>query len=277
MKSIVIILITVACFITHTTAQTLNEYQQITSGCLGQEDYECIELHLLSAISNTDEGYKDLYLLYTNMGVAQKKQGKLNEALVSYNKAYSLKNNSHEVLAYRASLKRQMNDLNGSLSDYNSALKLLPTNGDLLFNRAQTEIMLGDTLGAEKDYMKITELYPMNFRALTSLTNIRLAREEFELVLSTYAELISEYPAEPVLYNNRAVTYLKMKNYVNAMKDVNEAIKIDENFGPAYVTKAEILIVMDEKRYVLRNLQRAVKLGEETNYVFRLIDECNKY
>jgi len=277
MKKIVIILITVACLATTATAQTINEYQQMASDCFDEEDYTCVEINLLTAISIADEGYKDLYLLYVNMGVAQKKQGKFSEALDSYNKAHRLKANSPEILAYRAALKRQMNDLDGSLSDYNKSLKILPTDENLLFNRAHTEIMLGDTVEAEQSFLKITELYPTNFRALTSLTNIRLARSEFDSVLSSYTELISKYPSEPMLYNNRAYVYYKMKNYAKAMEDVNTAIKIAEDFGATYVTKAEILIAMGERKHALQNLQLAVMLGEESNYVFGLIDEFNKY
>jgi tetratricopeptide (TPR) repeat protein len=58
---------------------------------------------------------------------------------------------------------------------------------------------------------------------------------------------------------------------------LKKAIELGKSYGNAYVTKAEILIAKGDRKKALKNLQKAVKLGENSNYVFDLIDECNKY
>jgi tetratricopeptide (TPR) repeat protein len=68
-----------------------------------------------------------------------------------------------------------------------------------------------------------------------------------------------------------------MKDYEKAMVDIEKAIELGKSYGNAYVTKAEILIAKGDRKKALKNLQKAVKLGEDSNYVFDLIDECNKY
>jgi len=258
-------------------AQSYDDYQQKVSECFSKKNYKCAEENLQASIQLVGEDFGNIYLLYSNLGTAQRRQGKYEDALASYDKAYKLRNNSSSVLSNRASLKRQMKDLDGSLDDYNKALEIAPNERALLLNRSQTKKMLSDTLGAEQDLLKMLDLDPKDFQALTNLTNIRVARGEFDLALSTYDKLISETPAEPILYNNRSDVYLKMANYDKAIVDVEQAIKLEKKYGNAYVTKAEILIAMGDRKKALKNLQKAVKLGENSSYVFRLIDECNKY
>jgi len=67
-----------------------------------------------------------------------------------------------------------------------------------------------------------------------------------------------------------------MKDYEKAIVDVDKAIDLDPKYTNAYVTKAEILIGMGDKKKALKSLQNAVKLGENTTYVYKLIDDCNK-
>lgn len=255
-------------------AQTIDEYQQKLAECFSTGDYKCAEENALASISIADENYSKLYLLYANLGTIQRRLGKMDEAMISYNKACEL-NCAPSVLANRASLKRQMDDLEGSLADYNQAVEYKPTDEDLLLNRSVTKKMLGDTIGCEKDLVLILQLNPGNYKAFTNLLNIKVENGEYQYALEKYNEMISNHPNEALLYNNRADVYLKMKSYDQAFDDINTCIKMAKDYDNGYVTRAEIFMATGNKKKALKDLQEAVKRGNNTTHVFQLIDECN--
>ncbi len=258
-------------------SQTFSEYQQKVAECFSKQNYKCAEENILATISIVDDEFSNLYLQYTNLGTAQRRQDKLEEALQSYNKAYALNDHSAAVLSNRASLKRKMKDYEGSHEDYTSALELDPLNDDLFASRSNTSMQMGDTISAEKDLLAAVHFNPKNYKALTNLTNIRVYRGEYDLALETYDELLSEHQFDPILFNNRADVFLKMKDYENAMLDVNKAIELKKSYGNAYVTRAEIHMALGDYKKALKELQKATKLGENSSYLFDLVDECNAH
>jgi tetratricopeptide (TPR) repeat protein len=277
MKNI-LILLTVLCFSLSTTinAQSTKYYEQQISECVSKGDYNKAEGILKKWISEVPADSEHLYLLYTNLGTMQRRNGKKEEALNSYNKAYELTKDKIIVLSNRASLKRQLDDLSGSLEDYNNAIEI-EENENLLMNRSYTYKLLGDTLACETDLLRVLEISPNNFMAMTNLMNIKVHRGEKKEALDFYNKTILKNPGEPLLYNNRADVRLKLGDYENALIDVNKAIAMEKKYDNAYVTRAEIYIAMGDRKRGLKDLQKAVKLGNSSTYVIELIDECNRY
>lgn len=54
---------------------------------------------------------------------------------------------------------------------------------------------------------------------------------DFAGAVKSYSESIKRDPSEPKGYNNRAAAYTKLVAFPEALKDANEAIKIDPKFG----------------------------------------------
>ncbi|MEZ5069912.1 MAG: tetratricopeptide repeat protein [Bacteroidales bacterium] len=257
-------------------AQEAKDYQQLVSECIGNSDYKKAEQYMLEWIDSKDPSNDQLYILFTNLGTIQRRQGKSEAALQSYNHALELQPRSVEVLSNRASLKSVMKDYAGSLEDYNLALAL-EVNEKLLMNRAHVHKILGDTTLAEKDLLHALEINPDNFMTLTNLMNIKVGRKQYQEAMQFYDKSISEHPGEPILFNNRADLFLKMKEFDKALVDVNRAIDLEKEYDNAYVTRAEIYIALGDRKKGLKDLQKAIKLGNDTEYVMELVDECNRY
>ena len=68
-----------------------------------------------------------------------------------------------------------------------------------------------------------------------------------------------------------------MKEYEMAMEEVAKAIKMEKSYDNAYVTRAELKIATGVRKKALKDLQKAVKLGNDSDHVMDLIDECNRY
>lgn len=61
--------------------------------------------------------------------------------------------------------------------------------------------------------------------------NTKFKSGNFAGAVSDYTESIKRDPSDPRGYNNRAAAYMKLVALPEALKDVNEAIKVDVKFG----------------------------------------------
>jgi stress-induced-phosphoprotein 1 len=60
---------------------------------------------------------------------------------------------------------------------------------------------------------------------------------DFAGAVKQYTEAIKRNPTDPRGYNNRALAYTKLLALSEALKDANEAIKIDPNFGAHFLLR----------------------------------------
>ena len=61
--------------------------------------------------------------------------------------------------------------------------------------------------------------------------NTKFKAGDFAAAVKDYTESIKRDPSDPRGYNNRAAAYMKLVAFPEALKDVNEAIKVDVKFG----------------------------------------------
>ena len=106
--------------------------------------------------------------------------------------------------------------------------------------------------------------------------NTQFKAGDFAAAVKSYSESIKRDPSDARGYNNRAAAYMKLAALPEALKDVNEAIKTDPNFGTprdliyikfhgpnpgisvkAYIRKSSILSVMREHTKALEAIQEA--------------------
>jgi stress-induced-phosphoprotein 1 len=64
--------------------------------------------------------------------------------------------------------------------------------------------------------------------------NVLFKSGDFAGAVKSYTESIKRDPSDARGYNNRAAAYTKLVALPEALKDVNEAIKIDPNFGEGF-------------------------------------------
>lgn len=71
------------------------------------------------------------------------------------------------------------------------------------------------------------------------------------------------YRTDPRAYNNRATCYTKLMAFPEALKDADEAIKIDPTFIKAYIRKSLVQAGMKEHAKALETLQLATEKDTE--------------
>ena len=75
------------------------------------------------------------YALLTNLGTIQRRQGKLDEALISYSSALSGHSNDVTILENRASLYTELGEAEKAITDYNTLLFSEPNHPESLYCR----------------------------------------------------------------------------------------------------------------------------------------------
>ncbi|OCF57171.1 stress-induced-phosphoprotein 1 [Kwoniella mangroviensis CBS 10435] len=93
---------------------------------------------------------------------------------------------------------------------------------------------------------------------------------DFAGAVKHYTEAVKRLPTDPRAYNNRASCYQKLMALPEALKDAEQAIKIDGTFIKAYIRKALVQEAMKELNGALETLQQATEADTEKKHTREL-------
>jgi stress-induced-phosphoprotein 1 len=82
--------------------------------------------------------------------------------------------------------------------------------------------------------------------------------------------------SDPRAYNNRAAAYTKLVALPEALKDAEEAIKIDPSFVKAYIRKSMVLYGMKEYNKALAACQDALEADSEKKHTREIETQMQK-
>lgn len=134
-------------------AQSYEELIEKSYDFLDKNDLVSAEESLRAAMRK-EPGNPINYALLTNLGSIQRRQGKLEEALLSYTAALSGRPNNATILENRASLYSELGETEKALNDYNALLIVEPTNEEALYCRGLIFIQKKNYVWAEQDSTK---------------------------------------------------------------------------------------------------------------------------
>ncbi|THH21046.1 hypothetical protein EW146_g427 [Bondarzewia mesenterica] len=86
---------------------------------------------------------------------------------------------------------------------------------------------------------------------------------DFAGAVKSYTESIKRDPSDPKGYNNRALAYTKLAALPEALKDTDEAIKVDPKFTKAYIRKSNVLFAMRDYIKALEAIQEGTEHDDE--------------
>lgn len=102
---------------------------------------------------------------------------------------------------------------------------------------------------------------------------------EFVKAIDCYNEAIKRGPKNPVYYSNRAAAYLKLNDIQKAMNDCNKAIDLDPNFAKAYTRKGSIHMINKEYFRARECFKKAMEIDpkneEAINGIKKISDITN--
>lgn len=89
--------------------------------------------------------------------------------------------------------------------------------------------------------------------------------------ISTLSNSINDEPENADLYFKRALVYRQYLNFEKALKDVNEAIRLDNGNPGYFILKSQILKESGYKKEALKSARKALDLGSQHPNVFILL------
>lgn len=214
------------------------------------------------------------YALLTNLGTVQRRQGKFEDAVVSYTAALSQQPNSELILKNRAELYMEMGQTDYAFVDYQHLLTLNPLNEEALFDRGLLYIQTQQFLLAEADFEKILELNPETVQGRMGIAILEKVRQNYTESEVIFTYLIDKYPANWRLYEERAELYYMMNKNGRAISDLNKVFAEVSNPSAAlYVLRGRIKLAQYEKESAAIDFKKAQELGYDAETIASLLKQ----
>jgi len=181
------------------------------------------------------------------------------------------------------SAKYSLEDFNGAIKDLDRAIELQKDYAAAYYVRAICYGELGEMNKANIDFSKVLELNP-NYKEVfvNRAYYVKAQNNDFEGAIEDYNKFIelNNNGNNAFAFNNRGFAKYKLGHYAEALKDIDNSIKIDSQNSYAYKNRALILVALDSLDNACVNLNKAIELGYSANYddeVQKLILEyCSK-
>ncbi len=150
-----------------------------------------------------------------------------------------------------------------AISDFSEAISL-KNKPDYYLHRARSYQAADSIKKALSDYKELLTLTPSNKSVRSEIQNLNkiLAVKKN---ISKLSDMIKENPKQTGYYLKRSKAYTKLRNYTNALNDINEAIKIAPDNPDLYHAKAVIYYRRGSFKEAKENLKLVVKYGSMPN------------
>ncbi|MDR2497720.1 MAG: tetratricopeptide repeat protein [Tannerellaceae bacterium] len=248
--------------------QTYEELVGKSYDYLENNDLLAAEMSLKEAL-RAEPANPGNYALLTNLGTIQRRQGKLDEALLSYTTALNRFPQNVMILENRAALYIEMNEPDKALNDYSLLLLSDSLNQDALYNRGMLYIQKKNFLWAEHDFNKILELNETTFYGRLGYAVLEKMRGNYDESERIYNYLIEKMPREWQLYKGRAELYFFMNKNGRAMADVNRLFLETVPDAELFVLRGRIRLAQNDRSSARKDFLKAKEMG----YSAQVVDE----
>ncbi len=252
-----ILLVCVVVYTNSLSAQTAEELYAAGVTAIEKGDYPAALVAFNKAVAK-DTAYWQAWIQkgYTSLIYFQDTTG----ALSDYSKAIAVAPSVAEGYYYRGLLRQEMLQNGRANIDFTKAILLNPNNTDFYFQRGRSRLAINELQSALEDFDEVVKRLPESSTAYfyrgyvkATLGNPAAALEDFTASLSL------QESAET--YYQRANVYRELKQYANALSDVNKALKFRPGYADAYFLRGVVKTEIGEKSDGVADVVLARKLG----------------
>lgn len=163
---------------------------------------------------------------YYNRGLAYYRLGDYTRSSLDYQRTVELDPKYVEAYINKGINDDQEGKFDQSLADYNKAIEIDPDISEAYYNRGYAYMKRNNFTQALIDYNKAIELRPNYIEAYINMGSIYFNHGDLGRALSLYSKAIDIDPGSAAGYFDRAVTYYQLRNYSNALNDLQQAKKL---------------------------------------------------
>lgn len=213
-------------------------------------------------------------LLFSNVGIIQRKMRKYNEAVESFTFALNITPYSIPVLLNRAMVNMEIGQTNRAYIDYCQVLDLEKTNTEALLMRAYIYITRRDFNAARIDYNRLIQQDPKHYSGRLGLVSLNQKEKKFTEALDMLNAMLQESAQDATLYMMRAGIQIDMELLDAALIDLEEAIRITPDSPDAYIYRGELYLAQNKKTLAKQDFERAIILGVPKSELSEQISKC---
>lgn len=254
-------------------AQTYDGMIQKSYEYIDKNDLQAAE-ECLKAAMRLEPANRYNYALLTNLGTIQRRQGKHDDALISYSAALSQRANDKLILRNRAELYAEMGETEKAILDYQMLLSVDPRDEDALYQRGLLYLRLENFILAEADFEKIIEIHPETVKGRLGYAILEKGRRNYtesEVILNY---LINKHPDYMRLFEERAELYYLTNKNGRARADLNRVFaETAEPSAELYMLRGRIKLAQYEKESAAVDFKKALELGYDKTTVDALLKQ----
>lgn len=214
------------------------------------------------------------YALLTNLGTVQRRQGKFDDAVISYTAALSQQPKSELILKNRAETYAEMGNTEYALIDYQGLLSINPMDADALYDRGLLYIRTENFLLAEADFERVLELDPETEKGRMGFAILEKVRKNYSESEIIFNYLIDKNSRNWRYYEERAELYFLMNKNARAMSDLNKVFaEVTEPSAEMYVLRGRVKLAQYEKESAAIDFKKAQELGYDTETIAGLLKQ----
>jgi len=163
------------------SAQTYQELSEKAVECVGKDSLVQAEDLLKQALKLEPKNAHNA-LLFSNLGLVQRKLGRYNDAVESYTYALNIAPLAVPILLNRAAIYLEQGMQDKAYVDYCQVMDVDKKNTEALLMRAYIYMLRRDYKGARLDYQRLLEIDPKNYNGRLGLATLEQKENVQEVV-----------------------------------------------------------------------------------------------
>ena len=259
-----IIIALLFCFPAVAFAQTYQQLSERAIECIEKDSLPKAEELLLQALKLEPKNAKNA-LLFSNLGLVQRRLGEFDKALESYSFALNFAPLAVPILLDRAAIYMEMGKTDRAYTDYCQVLDEDKQNKEALLMRAYIYVLRRDYPAARMDYNRLLELDPQSYSGRLGLATLEQKEGKFREALEILNKMITATPAD---------VEREMKHEDLALVDLEEAIRLDAASADAYLLRGNIYLTQKKKGLAKADCEKAISLGVPPADLHEQLKQC---
>lgn len=247
-------------FVSLVSGQTYTALTEQAHTCITNDSLEQAETLLLQALKLEPHNSRNA-LLFSNLGLVQRRLGRYDEAIESYTLALNTAPLAIPMLLDRGAIYLEKGLTDRAYVDYCQVLDKDKENTEALLMRAYIYTTRRDYKAAQIDFDQLLKLDPQSYNGRLGLALLEQKMGKLREALDRINTLLAEKQEDATLYVARAGIEQELKHIDLMMIDLEEAIRLDPTLVDAYLMRGHCYLEQKRKGLARQDFEKAISLG----------------
>jgi tetratricopeptide (TPR) repeat protein/SAM-dependent methyltransferase len=234
-----------------------------------------VKLYNSGQMVETEQACRELLQAYPQsfaannvLGAALLGQGKLQDAVKSYERAIQIKADSAEAYTNHGVALKALGHFDEALKSYNKAIEIKPGYAEAYNNRGVALQGLERSDEALESYNKTIQLKPNFAEAYSNRGNALKDLGQLDEAVASYKKAIQLKPDLAEAYANRGNALRDLGQLNEALESYNKAILLKPDLAEAYSNRGGALQELGQLDAAITNYQKAVSINPQSRSIW---------